>query len=129
MLTIFLLMLGGALAGGGITAFTFGTMLRRRQRAQLELLQLHITRQVALQVSRAAGPVFTTAGKLTEIVAQIQDGQGKQHEQLHKLAEFSLQLKKDMALVAARQVAIYEAEGEDEGEFASDAGDRPRYLN
>ncbi len=122
---IFLLMLGGALAGGGIAAFTFGTMLRRRQRAQLELLQLHITRQV----SRAVGPVFTTASKLTEIVAQIQDGQGKQHEQLHKLAEFSLQLKKDMALVAARQVAIYETEGDDEAEFAADTGERPRYLN
>lgn len=125
-MTLSLFLLGlGIILGGMATAMLAASLYRRQQRQWLESVRTLVTQQASLHANKAVAPLVKNAQKLTEIVGQLQEGQGKSQEQLHKLAEFSLQMKKEVAVLSARQLL----DADEDAEAAHANAERPRYLN
>ena len=114
MIFSFILLFAGMLVGGA-AAIGLGLLAYRRlQRRFMSAVRVLMARQMARQAQ--------VSGKLTGIIVQLQENQAKQHEQLHKLAEFSMRLKKEMAIVSARQ-------DDDESDWINTGEETSRTLN
>lgn len=105
--------LGAALSLLAFTGilFVFGARLRRHLQKNLK---------------DAIGQQLGLSRRMTEIIIQLQQNQSKQDEQMQKLAEFSLRLKKDMALLVETQQRAMDEETESPN---ADTTERPKYLN
>lgn len=84
---------------------------------------VRLRRHLQTNLKDAIGQQLGLSRRMTDIIIQLQSGQGKQEEQLQKLAEFTLHLKKEMATLATVVAEQQEAE------LAAPRDDRPKYLN
>lgn len=86
------------------------------------LFLARLRRHLQHNLKDAIGQQMGLSRRMTDIIIQLQQNQAKQDEQLQKLAEFTLVLKKDMSLLATTV-----AEQEADNIAASEP--RPKYLN
>lgn len=105
----FYMALGAALAFGTI-ALIGGLFLTRLKRHLQKNMEAAIGQQLGL------------SRRMTEIIIQLQQNQSKQDEQLQKLAEFSLRVKKELQVVVERQANI-------EADLPANSDTKPKYLN
>lgn len=81
-------------------------------------LKQHLQRNLETAIGQQTG----LSRRLTDIIIQLQQNQSKQDEQIQKLAEFAVHLKKEMGIVVQRQL-------DDEAEAAAPVAEKTRYLN
>lgn len=104
---------------GGLIALTLTAALGG-------LFLIRLRRHLQKNLDAAIGQQLGLSRRMTEIIIQLQQNHIKHEEQLQKLAEFSLKVKKDVQLIAERQ-AVSETNSDDD--FLTKSEPKTKYLN
>lgn len=97
-----LLVISAALAGAGLFALAWQRLAKK--------LTTKLEQQLSTQLDQQQAEHLAYVKKIAELMAQLQTNISKHDEQVQKLADFALRLKKEVNIIAERQAVAEEAQ-------------------